>query len=143
MRVPETVLNEIWDMIEQEYLSKYSGLIKIDPLAESGFMWSAFPGAHGGLSFHCELDIPNPLRVDFREWKAKYDQFMSSEDYPAEQIQETLETRGLELALMLRSHLPIDVYLEQRDFREIALTEAGAIELPAPKWVVQYQHLIR
>jgi hypothetical protein len=129
----------VWRFIEEHYLLKYRGLVRINFDWVADGLWGIpFPGSvtmGPGLSPEY-FGMPGRLAVRIRDWQANLD----SRDYDADPEAEDFDydasdAEGLEIAKAVKLFLGEDHYVEFRPFREIVVRDGTAVELEVPRFI--------
>jgi hypothetical protein len=129
----------VWRFIEENYLLKYRGLVRI------GFDWMAdglweipFPGSvtmGPGLSLEY-FGMSGRLAVRIRAWQANLDSREPVGDLVEEEFDyDASDAEALDIANEVKLFLGEDHYVEFHPFREIVVRDGAAVELEVPRFI--------
>ena len=129
----------VWRFIEENYLRKYRGFVRIDFDWMADGLWEIpFPGSvyMGSYSSPEKFGMPGPLAARVHAWQANLD----SREVGAEPEEEDFDyeasnAEGLEIAKEVKLFLGNDYYVEFRPFREISVWDGEAVELEVSAFI--------
>jgi len=129
----------VWGFIEENYLPRYGGLVRVDFDWMADGLWGIpFPGSvRMGLALSPEyFGMPDRLAVRIRAWQANLNSREPGADPEEEDFDyKASDVEGLEIAKEVKLFLGGDHYAEYRPFREIVVRDGAAAELEVPRFI--------
>ncbi len=129
----------VWRFIEENYLRKYRGFVRIDFDWMADGLWEIpFPGSVSmGSSLSPEdFGMPGPLAARVHAWQANLDSREPGAEPEEEGFDyEASDAEGFEIAREVKLFLGNDYYVEYWPFREISIRDGEAVELGVPAFI--------
>jgi hypothetical protein len=125
----------VWGFIEENYLRKYGGFIKVEHEWFAEALWGIpFPGSVslGEYLSPRGFGMPEELTERIQTWQAAMDRLEPGEEDPDH---ETSSAERLKIAREVKPFLGDGYYVEFRPFREIVVRDGEAVELEVPAFI--------
>ncbi len=131
-RLPEDAETVVWEIIEQQYLLKYSDMIRVAFEWSSSGVWRIpFPGSldMGLMVEHEDLSLPANVSDELKRWQAHYDDNARPGEKDDHFDYAAARRWGFKVAEEVRLVLPASTYLEFHPLHQLVVQNGVAVEL--------------